>query len=138
MPFRGMGLGTFLLHMIQLQAASKNYSPEIYLQSNISSQAYHWYGHCGFSLTKSNALKELPQELRNWYEASQNAVISTPYVHFTTELCNSDVRQGGSDPLSEQWHAQQLLLMRLSKPIDLQGFIIDISIFTVESEEGKF
>ena len=51
--------------------------------------------------------------------------------------CGSDVRQGGSDPLSEEWQAQQLLLMRLSKPIDLQGSIIDISILTMESEEGK-
>ena len=102
-----MGLGTFLLHMIQLQAASKSFRTDIYLQSNISSQAYQWYGHHGFSLTKSNSPEELPQELRSWYEASKNALISTPYVHFvTTELWNSDVRQGGNDPLSEEWQAQ--------------------------------
>ena len=40
MPFRGMGLATFLLHMIQLQAVSKKISTDIYLQSNISSQAF--------------------------------------------------------------------------------------------------
>ena len=49
-PFRGMGLGTFLLLMVQLQAASLKYSIELYLQSNNASYAYKWYQNCEFQI----------------------------------------------------------------------------------------
>ena len=44
-PFCGMGLATFLLHMIQLQAAANNCKIDLFLQSNIASEAYIWYMH---------------------------------------------------------------------------------------------
>lgn len=99
-----MGIATFLLQMVQLQAAALGANIDLYLQSNISSDAYSWYTNCGFILTTSNTAEHLPKGLKDYYDSSQKTPIKTPYVHFvTTEIWNSDItkmktHKMGNDP----------------------------------------
>ena len=131
-----MGLATFLLHMVQLQASVKKYKVNIYLQSNISSQAFKWYKHRGFNLAPTNSLEELPEKIRNWHTMSQSKTITEPYVHFvTTEKWNYEVEQMGHKPLSEEWQKQRLLLIHLDTAINLRGSAIDVDIATTKSDK---
>ena len=131
-----MGLATFLLHMIQLQASAKKYKIDLYLQSNIASPAFEWYKHHGFNLAPTNAPEELPDVLNNWYISSQSMMSSLPYIHFvTTEKWNKEVEKGGNKPLSEEWQSQRLLLIHLDKNINLRGTVVDVDIPTVKPDE---
>src|SRR5688500_2482789 len=47
-PFCNMGLGTFLLQVVQLQAVAQGYSTALYLQANMSTETFLYYHHCGF------------------------------------------------------------------------------------------
>lgn len=138
-PFRGMGLATFLLHIVQLQASTQNFMTDLYLQSNISSEAYQWYNHCGFKLTPSNNPDYLPISLLQLYNELHKAPPNSPYVHFvTSEEWNKDVSQAGHDPLSPEWQNQRLLLMHLNTSINLSKSLHgDINITTVQSDECK-
>jgi len=134
--FRGMGLATFLLHMVQLQAASKDYSINLYLQSNISSQAYQWYAHRGFVLSAYNDAQQLPETIRSYYFQSQSTALTGPYVHFvTTDIWNQDVQRGGNDPFSEEWQNQRLLLIHLNTTLNLRDSSFDVDITTVKSDD---
>jgi len=136
-PFRGIGLSTFLLHMVQLQAVSMEYSTDMYLQSNISSLAFQWYKHHGFELAPTNNLAKLPATLKLWYGNCQKKSHTTPFVHFVpTEVWNNDIKKMDKDPLSAEWQAQRLLLCKLTGLVH-QGSCIDVDIPTVESEEMK-
>ena len=42
-PFCSMGLGSFLLQMVQLQAVVQGYKSDLYLQSNLSTEAACYY-----------------------------------------------------------------------------------------------
>ena len=39
--------------------------------------------------------------------------------------------------MSEEWQAQQMLHMKLSRSINLRGLVIDVSISTIKSKEMK-
>ena len=71
-PFRNMGIGTFLISMVQMQAASLKYSLDLYLQSNISSYAYKWYNNYGFELLRTIGIVDLPDTIRQWYIKCQH------------------------------------------------------------------
>ena len=103
-PFRGMGLKTFLLLMVQLQAASLSYSIDLYLQSNIASYAYQWYQNRGFKLVGTNNIMDLPDTIRQWYNNCQQISYTTPYVHFvTTKVSNNDIKQISKNPNFPEW-----------------------------------
>ena len=97
-----MGIAGFLLHIVQLQAAAKGLPIDIYLQTNISSEAYGWYQHCGFKLTKTNEIDQLPAKLLEYLVQSHNEVIQCRYIHFVTpQLWEYDILHSGGDPDSE-------------------------------------
>jgi hypothetical protein len=131
-----MGLGIFLLHMVQLQAASKNYKIDFHLQSNISSEAFDWYQHCRFVLTPTNDPDQLPGPLKSIYENSSSSKTSNPYIHFvTTEDWNREVKQGGNDPNFEEWQKQRLLLIYLNTTLIMKESGIDIGISASKSDD---
>src|SRR5687768_2138779 len=74
-PFRGMGIATFLLQMVQIQASSLGTKVNLYLQSNISSEAYHWYQNRGFVMTPTHTPDELLGALKDFYDRSQSTPI---------------------------------------------------------------
>ena len=115
-PFCDMGIGTFLLKMVQLQAAIQNYSVSIYLQANQGNPAAIWYKNRGFELIANDA-KLLPDAIFDFYQSSTYRV-STPYVHFvTTRELIKDLASRGLDPESEEMKAQYMNLMKLTGPL---------------------
>ena len=62
--FRSMGLGTFFLLMVQMQAACLSYNIVLYLQSSNFSYAYQWYKNYEFGLVPNNDLMDLPYTIR--------------------------------------------------------------------------
>ena len=98
-PFRNMGLGSFLLQMVQLQAVVQGYSCNLYLQSNMSTAAAKYYQHCGFVVPKANDPKLLPATLFTWYKQAKDKDASSPFVYFvTTEELENDAKQSNQDP----------------------------------------
>jgi len=53
-PFRNMGLGSFMLQVVQLQAVAQGYKSDLYLQANMGTLAASYYQHHGFILTATN------------------------------------------------------------------------------------
>ena len=126
-PFRDMGIGTFLLRMIQLQAAMQDSSISIYLQANLGSAAAIWYYHRGFKKIP-NAIAKLPTPILHYYTDSSDKSKVTPYVHFiTTEELRKDLAQRGLDPDSKEIKGQYMNLMQLTGPLKVNVSSADIS-----------
>ena len=79
-PFCNMGLGSFLLQMVQLQAVAQGYSPNLYLQANMSTIAFDYYQHWVFVLAESNDPKLMPETLLNWRQQAKDEMTKNPYV----------------------------------------------------------
>ena len=84
-PFCNMGLGLFLLQMVQLQAVAHGYSPNLYLQANMATTAAVYYQHRGFVKTDTNESLHLPPHLLSWCEQAKNEKATTPFVYFVTD-----------------------------------------------------
>ena len=98
-PFQNMGLGSFLLQMVLLQAVVQGYSCDLYLQSNMSTAAAKYYHHRGFVVTETNDPKMLPETLFTWYKQSKDKDATTPFVYFvTTEELENDAMRNKEDP----------------------------------------
>ena len=69
--FEAWEIGTFLLRMIQLQAAIQDYSINIYLQTNLGTETKIWYENRGFKKI-SNAVSMLPPQILNLIGDSKN------------------------------------------------------------------
>ena len=80
-----MGLGLFILQLVQLQAVAQGYSSNLYLQANMGTIAASYYQHCGFILTQTNNPTHLPETLWTWYQQTKNEKSTTPYVYFVTD-----------------------------------------------------
>lgn len=90
--FRHLGLATFLLYIIQLQAASQAWSTDLYLQTNIATDAYKWYLNHGFVMTEANHPEILPIEMQMYIDELAKLSLNDPNVHFvTTESWMDDV-----------------------------------------------
>src|SRR5687768_3062492 len=96
-PFCNMGLGSFLLQIVQLSAVAQGYSCNLYLQSNIATTAARYYQYRGFVKTDSNEAKHLPETLITWCQQSKKEKASTPFVYFVTdEDLIQDIRHDGA------------------------------------------
>jgi len=111
-PFQNMGLASFLILMIQLQAVIKKTSLSIYLQVNIGMRAALWYENRGFTRMQ-NDISILPELLKKCYKTPTG-----PYIHFvTTKELIKDLKERGLNSYSEDVKQQYLNLLELSVPI---------------------
>ena len=79
-PFSGMGLASFLLQMVQLQALIRNQSLSLYLQANMDSKAAMWYKNQGFHTAKNDP-SSLPGSFLECYNESKNDDNKLHYAH---------------------------------------------------------
>ena len=121
-PFCNMGLGSFLLQMVQLQAVAQGYSPNLYLQANMSTIAFEYYQHRGFVLAESNDPKLMPETLWNWSQQAKDEKEKNPYVYFVTdkELIN-DAKSRNEDPDAPEVQAKFMHLLKLKGLLKMTG-----------------
>lgn len=120
-PFQNMGLATFLLHMIQIQALARQWSIILYLQANLGSIAFIWYENCGFKKV-DNDPSLLPDSLLELYNSFNNVTSQQLYVHFaTTEELETDAKKQGSNPESTDTRADFMNLLKLTGPLVMNG-----------------
>ena len=98
-PFCNMGLGSFLLQMVQLQAVAQGYKCDLYLQANMATRAAEYYQHQGFVTTDTNEAKHLPETLLTWCKQAKLEKSTTPFVYFVTdEVLIQDAICNKTDP----------------------------------------
>ena len=106
-----MGLGSFLLQMVQMQAVAQGFSSEIYLQANKSTEAAQFYLHRGFVMMKENDPKLLPETLNRLYFQSKDDNVAAPFLYFVTnEQQIQDAIQNQEDPNAPEIQRQCLHL----------------------------
>ena len=104
--FCNMGLGAFLLQMVQLQEVIQGFSTDLYLQENMSTPAQKYYENRGFKKLESNDPKLLPDTLYEWYTKLKETNAITPFVYFaTTEELENDAKERKEDPQAAETHA---------------------------------
>ena len=134
-PFSGMGLASFLLQMVQLQAVIKNWSLSVYLQANMDSKAAMWYENRGF-VRVENDPSCLPGSLLECYNESKVDNMKYQFVHFvTTADLIEDLKQRGLDPDDEEVRVQLLNLVKLIGPIQMNICSMDVAIEDVQVEK---
>ena len=134
-PFRNMGLGSFLLQMVQLQAVAQGFSCDLYLQANKAAPAFSYYQHRGFVPTATNDPKHLPATLFTMYQKSlkeQNA--NNPFVYFATDAeLIADAKSRRVDPEAPEVRAEFLHLLKLEGLLKLTGSSDDVKdVYLVE------
>ena len=126
-PFRSVGLGSFMLQMVQSQAVAQGYSPDIYLQANKSAEAAQYYIHCGFVMMEENKPTELPETLFRFYSESSSNNLLIPYVYFvTTEQLRQDSLRNQEDPDAPENVRQRLHLHVLKGLLKMTGISPDV------------
>ncbi len=106
-PFCNMGLESFLLQVVQLQAVTRGYSSTLYLQANMSTEAFLYFHHCGFKKMDENDPELLPERLNSWYLLSKQENGVTPCVNFVTNKQNKmDAKRNKEDPDSPEARAK--------------------------------
>ena len=114
-----MGLGTFMLQMVQIVQLAQGHSPDMYLQANPKENASNFYVKRGFELSPSNSTNQLPNPLEKAVTSSEHTSSNADafhklhgYVYFVPE----DAPQ---ESPRENYH---LLLYQLKgKPISLSS-----------------
>ena len=102
-PFQSIGLATFLLQVVQMQAVVQGYSPDIYLQANKSAEAAQYYQHRRFVMMQENSPKLLPESLYYLYSQSSDDLSSSSYLYFVTnEQLMEDAIRNNEDPNSPE------------------------------------
>src|SRR6476620_3429127 len=121
-PFCNMGLGSFLLQMVQLQAVAQGYSSNLYLQANMATTAAVYYQHWGFVKTDTNEPKHLPNHLLRLCEQAKNEKATSPFVFFVTDADQrQDAIQNKTDPNSPEVQARFMHLLKLEGLLKLTG-----------------
>jgi hypothetical protein len=117
-----MGLGSFMLQVVQLQAVAQGFSSGLYLQANMGTIAASYYQHCGFMSTATNDPSHLPGTLLDWYQQTKLEKSSTPYVYFVTdnELI-ADALHRKENPDAPKVSATFMHLLKLEGLLKLTG-----------------
>src|SRR5687768_10967209 len=133
-PFRNMGLGSFMLQVVQLQAVLQGYSSDLYLQANMGTIAASYYQHRGFILTQTNDLKHLPETLWTWYQQTKNEKLTTPYVYFVTDdKLIADAINRKENPDAPEVRATFMHLLKLEGLLKMTGNSRDVNkVYLVE------
>src|SRR5688500_9802131 len=79
-PFRRLGLGSFLLQLVQMKSAAMDWSIDMYLQANQGSEAVSFYKKISFEKMDTNNHTELPS---SWFDPE-----CLMYVKFVTDAIN--------------------------------------------------
>src|SRR5687768_12885590 len=94
-----MGLGSYLLQIVQLQAVAQGFCTNLYLQANISTKAVIYYKNCGFTMAERNDPTLLPDLIQFWLSNSKDKNTVTPFVYFvTTAKLEKDAIEKKEDP----------------------------------------
>ena len=128
-----MGLGSFLLQMVQMQAVAQGYSPDIYLQANKSTEAAQYYLHWNFVRMAKNEPNQLPETLNRYYSQSKEDNDAGPYLYFVTnEQLRQDAIHNKEDPDAPETIRQHLHLHVLRGLLKSTGIAED-----VKSSDGQ-
>ena len=137
-PFTGMGIGGFLLTMVQLQAVARGFSISLYLQALKSSEAFTWYQHRGFFAPPENNPTLLPIKIQ--IQLENNSTGSLGYINFsrTEEMIEDYVTNRGYVAGSPDLENDLLHLLWLKEPIKRRRYaqdLIDSQVTEVESQK---
>ena len=129
-----MGIATFLITMLQLQALTMGYYISVYLQANMGMKAALWYKTRGFCRV-TNDINSLPASLKSCYKTREG-----PYLHFvSTDKIIQDFKKRGMNPYQKDNKQQFLNLLHLNIPIQTRVssdniFMVSLTKSHIESE----
>lgn len=123
-----MGLGSFLLQIVQLQAVAQGFSTNLYLQANMSTKTVVYYKICGFKMAERNDPTLVPDSIQYWLSKSKDKNEITPFVYFvTTAELGKDALEKKEDPNAAEICSKFLHLNHLEGLLKIMGTSKDVN-----------
>jgi len=132
--WRSLGLGTFLLHLLQVANTAQGWSPNMFLQANFSEGAVKFYNNRGFVWADSNEIKELPPLMQSVAKISSALTVNDVndkkgFIYFVTTKQQEDELDSNeafdTKEKKEERKQQFLFLLRLDGKLILTNPLLN-------------